>query len=66
MATFQEVKQAFIEIYGDQSSNTFTEDKMEFDEAFRKAWDGVDSFESTEAEAIAEEMASSSYLSYSN
>jgi hypothetical protein len=66
MATFQEVKQVFIEIYGDQSSNLFTDDELKFDEAFRKAWNSVDSFDGNDAESIAEEMASFSYLTYSN
>ena len=64
--SFSEVKEAFIAIYGDQSTNTFTDDELEFDDAFQKAWDSVDSFEGSDADEIAEEMASFAYLSYSN
>lgn len=66
IVTFEEVKESFIAIYGDQSTNTFTEDELEFDDAFQKAWDSVDFFEGSDADEIAEEMASFSYLSYTN
>lgn len=64
--TFQEVKAAFIEIYGDQSNTTFTDDKLDFDQAFLKAWESVDYFQGNTAEEIAEEMAGFSYLTYTN
>ena len=65
-ATFQEVKEVFVAIYGDQSNNTFTEDEMDFDQAFENAWDSVDFFNGDDAEEVAVEMASFSCLSYSN
>jgi hypothetical protein len=64
--TFQEVKAAFIKIYGDQSNTTFTEDKLDFDQAFLKAWESVDYFQGNTAEEVAEEMAGFSYLTYTN
>jgi hypothetical protein len=64
--TFQEVKTAFIEIYGDQSNTTFTDDKLDFDQAFLKTWESVDYFQGNTAEEIAEEMARFSYLTYTN
>ena len=63
--TFQEVKAAFISIYGSQGNNLFTDQELNFDEAFKKAWESVDSFESDSVEDAAIEMASFSYLSFS-